>query len=249
MLAEILHTGIKLMGLFGDIAEKAVSETALELSMSKKDRVEKAKWGALFAVCALAAMAAFAVQKNSMKGADLLGGRKTIERFMHSNVTAMVILLAAAVGFVIVCFKTWKGRRSSIYQLIFTVGAGVVIVFSGVSILKSIHNIQIDLDSPLTLTRDSYVLCKEGSNYMLTFDQEGTQDSVLLVIPQEKYKELKNGVISKRGYLSRSWRLIENENYRNFTDAVYYESKISVTYYRHSIIYEDCSLIEDETHT
>ncbi len=209
--------------------------------MPKEQYEEKKKWSAFFAVFALISLVAFYIQKHSMDDADLLGGKKTIEKFMHSNFTAMVVLLAAALGFVVVFFLSWKGMRSSIYQLIFTVAAFVLIVFSGVSIFRSIHNIQKDLDSPVTVTSENYVLCKRGNDYMLGFDEAGTIDSIILVIPVDKYNELKKGVPSNSTYKSRTWRLIDESQYVDYTDAVLYNTPIDITFYKYSVIYEDVS--------
>ena len=230
------------MSFFSEAGQHLGTSVLSELAMPKKDRREKHKWGAFFALCALAAMAAFTVQKNSMNGADLLGGKKTIERFMHSNITAMVILLAAAAGFIVVCFKTWKGRSGSIYQLIYTVGAGVIIVCSGATIFKAIHNIQKDLDAPISVSAQNYVLCKEGKDHVLVFDEPGTNDSILLVIPAEKFAELKKAPQSTHSYLSRSWRLVTNEAYRDFSEPAYYETPIDVSYFKYSVIYDDCTV-------
>ena len=228
------------MSIIRDLAEHIGVDVLSGFGMSRETRREKGKWGALFALFALMAMLAFFIQHNSMKGADLLGGRATIERFMRSNVIAMVILLLSAVGFILLCFNTWKGRRGSIYQLVYTVAAGIVIILSGVSIFRSIHNIQKDLDSPKTVTVEEYVLCTNGNTCYLAFDQEGTIDSVLLVVPADKYNELKKGVTSTKGYLSRTWRLIDESEYVKYSDVQFYDTPIEVTYYAHSIIYEDC---------
>lgn len=229
------------MGVFEHIASHAAVEAAERFSMPKEQYEEKKKWSAFFAVFALISLAAFYIQKHSMDDADLLGGKKTIEKFMHSNFTAMVVLLAAALGFVVVFFLSWKGMRSSIYQLIFTVAAFVMIVFSGVSIFRSIHNIQKDLDSPVTVTSENYVLCKRGNDYMLGFDEAGTIDSIILVIPVDKYNELKKGVPSNSTYKSRTWRLIDESQYVDYTDAVLYNTPIDITFYKYSVIYEDVS--------
>ena len=225
-----------------EIAEHVGVDVLSNLGMPKEQRREKGKWGAVFGVFALIAIAAFFVQKNSMKDADLLGGRETIEKFMHSNVAAMALLLLAAIGFIILCFKTWKGRAGSIYQLIYTISAGVIIVFAGVSIFKSIHNIQDDLSGPKTVTVENYVLCSAGRYYYVVFDEAGTADGILLAIPREKYNELKNGKASTKGYLkSRAWRLIEDSQYVEYKDAQFYETPLEVSYFTHSVIYDDCT--------
>ena len=238
MLAEILHDSI-IMGFFGQIAEKVGVDVITDLGMSKEQRREKGKWGFMFAIFALLAMLAFFIQHNSMKGADLLGGHATIERFMRSNIIAMVILLLSAVGFILVCFNTWKGRSGSMFQLIYTIGAGVIIVFSGISIFRSIHNIQKDLDAPKTRTISEYVLCKKGNDCMLAFNEEFGDDSLILVIPQDKYNELRQGELSKKPHQFRAYRLVEESEYVKYTDAQVYITPIEVTYYPYSVIYED----------
>ncbi len=235
------------MGLRDELLRHVGVEAAAELGLSKEQRQEKGKWGAFFAVFALLSLAAFYIQKHSMDDADLLGGKKTIEKFMHSNFTAMLLLLAAALGFIVAFFKSWKGRRSSIYQLIFTFGALMIIVFSGVSIFKSIHNINKDLNAPITVTADNYVLCSKNGKYMLAFDEEGTTDGILLVIPEKKYKELQGGKPSTKTYTSRAWRLIENDQYDNYEDPAFYGTKIDITYYKYSVIYENVSFAELKT--
>ena len=233
------------MGLFGEIAEKIGADVFTNLGMPKEQRREKGKWGDVFALFALLSLIAFWIQGHAKNDADLLGGRKTIERFMHANVAAIALALLAVIGFIILCFKTWKGRDSSIFQLIYTIGAGVLIVFCTVSILKSIHNIQKDLNSPLTVTAENYVLCRSGSNYLLVFDEKGTDDGILLIIPKEKYDELKGGVSSNKGYLlSHAWRLVEDSEYTKYEDTTFYETPIDITYYEYSVIYEDCKFKE-----
>ena len=234
------------MGIFGDIARHLGTEAFTDLAMSREQRREKAKWGAIFAVFALLSLVAFWVQGHAKSDADLLGGHKTIERFMHANVAAMALALLSVIGFIILCFKTWKGRDGSIYQLIYTIGAGVIIVFCTVSVFRSIHNIQKDLNSPLTVTSENYVLCRSGRNYLLVFDEKGTNDSILLIIPKEKYDELKGGTPSNKGYLSRSRRLIENSQYTEYEDTQFYETPIDITYYEYSVIYEDCKFTEQQ---
>lgn len=235
------------MSILGEILGHVGKDAVFDLTSTGQERSERHKWGAVFAVFALMAMLAFFIQKHSMDGADLLGGRRTIERFMKSNIIAMVILLISIVGFVILCFKTWKGRRSSIYQLIYVLGAAVIILFSSYSIFRSIHNIQKDLNSPVTVTADSYVLCKRGNDHLLVFDEKTGNDSILLVIPAEKYSELSRGTEDTKHYLSRSWRLIEDSEYVDYTDAVLYKTPIEIRYYLYSVIYEDCGFASSPT--
>lgn len=237
------------MNIFKDLAGHISSEVAFDLTSTREQRSERAKWGAVFAIFALLAMLAFFIQNNAMKGADLLGGRATIEKFMKSNVIAMIILLISIVGFVILCIKTWKGWQSSIYQLIYVVGAGFIILFSSYSVFRSIHNIQKDLDSPITVTTDSYVLCKRGNDCLLVFDDQKSRDAFLLVIPEEKYRELRKGTVDSRHYLSRSWRLIEESEYTEYTEPELFSSKIEVKYYLYSVIYEDAGFVRTASDT
>lgn len=237
------------MNLFNDIARHVTTEAAFGLTSTREQRSEKRKWGAVFAVFALLSMLAFFIQKHSMDDADLLGGRKTIEKFMRSNIIAMVILIFSIVGFIILCFKTWKGWQSSIYQLIYVVGAGFIILFSSYSVFRSIHNIQKDLDSPITVTTDSYVLCKRGNDCLLVFDDQKSRDAFLLVIPEEKYRELRKGTVDSRHYLSRSWRLIEESEYTEYTEPELFSSKIEVKYYLYSVIYEDAGFVRTASDT
>lgn len=237
MLAEVLHIGI--MGVTDHILREAVTEIASNASGMQEKAKEMRKWRAFFAVFALLSLAAFFIQKHSMDDADLLGGKATIEKFMHSNVTAMVILLAAALGFIVVFFKTWKGMSSSIYQLVFTFGALFIILFSGYSIFRSIHNINKDLQGPKEIMVENYVLCTAGNNYYVAFDQAGTHDGILLAIPQEKYSELKDGDPSTKGYLSRTYRLITEDEYAGYEDAQFYDTPLTVSYYSHSVIYDN----------
>lgn len=230
------------MGIIGEIARHVGGDVVSDLALGSEQRREKSKWGALFGVASLLALLAFFIQHNSMKDADLLGGRETIEKFMHSNVAAMSILLAAALGYIVICFKTWKGRQGSMFQVIYTVAAGIIIIFAGVSIFRSIHNIQKDLDSPQTVTVKDYVLCMRGSDCMLAFDEKGTQDSVILVIPKAKYDELRKGEVSTKSYLSRAWRLVDDSQYTKYSDTAYYTTPLEITYYEYSIIYEDCKI-------
>lgn len=232
------------MGVVDKIVSEVATDAAYKMSGRSKERAEQKKWMGIFAVFALAGMLAFFIQRHSMDGADLLGGKKTIERFMRSNVIAMVILLLAAVGYIILLFRTWK-RDRSIAQFAFTICSGVILLFCGNSIFRSIHNIQKDLDSPKTVTVESFVTCKGGSNeYYAVFDQEGTIDSILLRIPADKYELLAATPADKSTYLSRSYRLVEEAG--GYVDTVLHSAKIDIVYYANSVIYEDIILSDNK---
>ena len=155
----------------------------------------------------------------------------------------MVILLLAAVGYIILLFRTWK-RDRSIAQFAFTICSGVILLFCGYSIFRSIHNIQKDLDSPKTVTVESFVLCKGGANeYYAVFDQEGTTDAILLRIPADKYEMLKKTPVNSSTYKSRSYRLVDEAG--GYTDTVLHNSRINIVYYAHSVIYEDIILSDN----
>ncbi|MBR6101253.1 MAG: hypothetical protein IKP95_02400 [Ruminococcus sp.] len=228
------------MGVFEHIVSEAATDAAYKFSGRSEERRESKKWSAIFSVFALMGMIAFYIQKHSMDGADLLGGRKTIERFMRSNVIAMVILLLSIVGFIILVFRTWKKERS-LAQFAFTICSGVILLLCSFSIFRSIHNIQKDLDSPKTVTVESFVTCKGGSNeYYAVFDQEGTIDSILLRIPQDKYELLTQTPVETRTHMSRSYRLADEDG--GFTNVQLHSQKIEIVYYAHSVIYEDIIL-------
>ena len=229
------------MGIIGDIAEHLGTNVVTGLGLTKEQKKERGKWGALFAVVAMIILLISFLRKQSLKNADLLGGKETIEKFLHTNVTCMALVLAMALAMIVICFKTWKGRASSIYQLIFVGACWLLILYSGITTMIAVHNISRELDGPKTVNMKQYVLCMRGSDYILAFDEEGSKDGVVLVIPKEKYDELSAGEVSTETYLSRTMRLIQESEYVEYKNAKLYASPIEISYYPDSIIYESCA--------
>lgn len=225
-------------GIGGEIIRHVATDAAAEAAGLHEQNEEKKKWAAIFAVFALPSLLIGWLRRESLKDADLLGGRATVERFMHTNVTALLVATLFAVIFIIVCFKTWRGRRSSVYQLIFTVGAAVIIGFTLFGSAKAVSNINYELKNPRTVTVEEYVLCTRGSDCILAFDEAGTSDSIVLVIPRDKFDELSGGEALNERASSRTWRLIQEAEYTDFADPALYGTPIEVTYFQHSVIYD-----------
>lgn len=232
------------LGIGGELLRHVGTDVLADAAVPYDQRKEKQKWGAVFGVFALSSLLISWLRKESLKDADLLGGKATVERFMHTNVTALLVATVLAVAFIIVVFRTWKGRQSSIYQLVFTVGSAVIVGFSMFTAASAVSKINQELKNPRSVTVEKYVLCKRGSDCILAFDEQGTSDSILLVIPAEKYEELSGGEASTKGYTSRTWRLIEDSEYVTYTDATLYETPIDVTYFGSSIIYDSAGFAE-----
>ncbi|MDO4944678.1 MAG: hypothetical protein Q4E74_05700 [Ruminococcus sp.] len=219
------------MGLFDDPVFKELREK----------RRESSKWTAFFALFALVCMAAMAVTSYSKKHSDLLGGRKTVEQYLHSNVTAMVIILAIFIAFVVAVFKTWKGVKGSIYQFMMTIFTAFIIAFTGIGKFLAIHNITDDLNNVRDITAEEYVLCRtDGSNFYLGFEDKG--ECILLLIPEKKYNELKQGTVSDVHTENEVYRLVVDSTYGGYKDAELYCTPVSVKYYFNSVIYEDCEI-------
>lgn len=205
----------------------------------REDRMESRKWTAFFAVFALVCMLAMAVTSYSQKHSDLLGRRKTVEQYLHSNVTAMVIILGIFIVFVIAVFKTWKGIKGSIYQFMMTIFAAFIIIWTGSAKFLAIHNISDDLNNVRGVTVTEYVLCQtNGDTFYLGFEDKG--ECILLVIPEKKYNELKQGTVSDVHTENEVYRLVENSEYGGYRDAELYCTPVTIRYYFNSAIYEEC---------
>ena len=126
----------------------------------RENNRESRKWCAFFAVFGLICMTAFGIVKNSEKTADFLGGRETVEKFFRANIIALAIVTVTLAVFVLAFLKSWKGMKSSIYQLLMTVGSAVLILYSAFSFIMSIVNIREDLDGAKSVTAEEFVLCK-----------------------------------------------------------------------------------------
>lgn len=121
-------------------------------------------------------------------------------------------------------------------------GVSVMILFCGYAHMKAVFNISGELKAPADITAESYVLCEGNGNYYAAFEDKG--ESVLLVIPKEKYDMLKNGKMSAASeqMQNQTYRLIENSQYEGYEDPKLYKSKANFKYYDKSVIYIDCSL-------
>lgn len=188
-------------------------------------------------------MAAFGIVKNSEKTADFLGGRETVEKFFRANVIALAIVTVTLAVFVLAFLKSWKGMKSSIYQLLMTVCSAVLILYSGFSFVRSLVNIKEDLDGAESVSAEEFVLCKgsEGECF-IGFDHGG--ESILLQIPHEEYEEHCHAAPSEDYSDSQVYDLIVNSQYGGYENAVFYRSKADIRYYANSVIYEDCQLEE-----
>jgi hypothetical protein len=147
----------------------------------------------------------------------------------------MCVLLAA---FVVVFIKTWKGWKSSGEQLIITACTALLLVIFTISALMPVMNISKELKNPRTIEMNGYTLCTDskGKQYVAFNDDGG----VLLAIPSQKYAELKAGEVSSKQNVGQAYQMVIDGGYNN---VQYYESKLSVTYYNKSIIYQSAKLL------
>lgn len=173
---------------------------------------------------------------------DYLGGKTVVESFLNRNIISFLIIFITFIAFIIFVFKTWKGFKSSIFQLMMVFGASVMILFCGYAHMKAVFNINGELKAPADITAESYVLCEGNGNYYAAFEDTG--ESVLLVIPKEKYDMLKNGKMSEASeqMQNQTYRLIKNSQYGGYENPKLYKSKANFKYYDKSVIYIDCSL-------
>ena len=99
---------------------------------------EEFKWKPILLGAFVLGLAASGIKELIVRNADNLGGKQTVETFFIGNLIKFVVLLAAIAAFVFVFTKTWKGRASSIEQLVFTLGGGAVLVIFAVMALGAL---------------------------------------------------------------------------------------------------------------
>ena len=203
----------------------------------RSSRREKHKWAPIFAAFALLSIGATGIKELMVSGADILGGKATVERFFTANLVRLIIMCLLFAAFIVVFIKTWKGRESSVEQLVYTFVSGLMIIFFTVSALLPVMNISRELKSPRTIEMNGYTLCTDdkGMHYV-AFSDDG---AVLLAIPADKYAQLQKGNASNKKNVGQAYELVVDGGYSNIQ---YYESDITVTYYNKSIIYEKVTL-------
>ncbi|MBP3792693.1 MAG: hypothetical protein ILA24_01490 [Ruminococcus sp.] len=214
----------------GEIFETAVEDYRIR-------QKEKSKWGTLFVFFILLSVGATLIKEIMVKGADYLGGKATVEKFFRANLVRFVIMCLLMAVFIVVFVKTWNGRQSSIEQLVFSFGAGIVVIFFAVTALMPVLTISDELKHPRTAELHSYTLCTDtGGNYYVGFDDNG---GVLLNIPKDKYEELSRGKSSDNAAGFAYDEIVESGKYKNI---VFYRCAVQIVYYHHSVIYENVSL-------
>lgn len=229
----------------GVIAMKFYAESVGEALQNIKDnRKESAKWSAVFAAFILPCMGAMAMVNSAVKRYDILGGRSTVSKYLNSNAVGLLVVCVAAIAYIIVMFKTFKGRKSSIYQLLLMVAAGFLIIYSGFGFTRAFYNIKDDLNNITETKLDEYVLCTLQSDsktsYYTAFEDKG--ECVLLMIPQKKYNELSLAAKAENPDANEAYRLVADSQYTTYQNAEVYRSPITVKYYFNSVIYEDCEV-------
>lgn len=197
------------------------------------------KWNVVFAIFALICMGSMKITQRSLDNADLLAGKATVEKFMRSNFISMIIILLAFVGFVFLCFNTWKGRKGSMSQVLVTVGSGIIILYCGFARFAAIHNISKDLSGAKDVKLSVCTLCTRGANEFYACFDDGT-DSVLLAVPEKVYDEIKACPIAENKSESSAYELLVNDQYGGYDDIEQYSADIVISYYPNSVIYEKC---------
>lgn len=203
------------------------------------ERVSSRKWNAVFAVFALICMGSMKITQRSLDNADLLAGKATVEKFMRSNAVSMAVILLAFVGFVFLCFNTWKGRKGSMSQLLMTVGSGIIILYCGFARFAAIHNISKDLSGAKDVKLSVCTLCTRGANEFYACFDDGT-DSVLLAVPEKVYDEIKACPVSENKTESDAYDLLVNDKYGGYKNIEQYSADVVISYYPNSVIYEKC---------
>ncbi|MCR5480418.1 MAG: hypothetical protein K6F27_11275 [Ruminococcus sp.] len=204
----------------------------------RKSISERFKWLPLFAVFVILSLLATLIKGWIANGADILGGKATVERYFTANLVRFIIMCVLVAAFAVVLAKTWKGWKSSSEQLIITVCTALILVIFTTSALLPVMSISKELKSPRTIEMNGYTLCTDskGKQYV-AFNDDG---AVLLAIPSQKYAELKAGEVSSKQNVGQAHRMVIEGGYNN---VQYYESKLSVTYYNKSIIYQSAKLL------
>lgn len=217
----------------GEILEAAVEDYRIR-------QREKSKWGILFVFFILLSVGATLIKEIMVKGADYLGGKATVEKFFRANLVRFVIMCLLMAVFIVVFVKTWNGRQSSIEQLVFSFGSGIVVIFFAATALMPVLTISDELKHPRTAELSSYTLCKDKSGkYYAAFDDNG--EGILLEIPQDKYSELCAGVYSDTGSGFAYNQMREATD--KYTDVSFYRSNAKIVYYDRSVIYESAELV------
>ena len=200
-------------------------------------RREKMKWAPILGVFALLLLLANLLKSLLTKGADILGGKATVQKYFVGNLVRLIIICLLAAAFIVVLKKTWNGVRSSGEQLIYTVLTGVMIAIFMVISIMPVISISGELSNPKTVALNSYTLCTDDSGmHYVAFNDNG---GVLLAIPAEKYYQLQKGNASNKSNVGQAHQLVVDGGYN---DIQFYESEVSVTYYHKSIIYEKISM-------
>lgn len=215
-----------------------ILDNALESHRQRKK--EGFPWLLMFLVFAMLTLVASFVKSAMANNADYLGGKATVEKFFTANLVQLIIMLVLLVAFVVVLIKTWNGKSASMEQLIFTIGAGLLVILMSVKALLPVMSIAKELKSPRTIEVESYTLCTDSDGkYYVAFDDDG---GVLLNIPLSKYSELQGGAPSSRLSGGQANRLVSEDD--GYSNVQLYESKAKITYYNKSIIYESLSLLQ-----
>ena len=204
----------------------------------RKSISERFKWLPLFAVFVILSLLATLIKGWIANGADILGGKATVERYFTANLVRFIIMCVLVAAFAVVLAKTWKGWKSSGEQLIITVCTALILVIFTISALLPVMSISKELKNPRTIEMNGYTLCTDskGKQYVAFNDDGG----VLLAIPSQKYAELKAGEVSSKQNVGQAYQMVIEGGYNN---VQYYESKLSVTYYNKSIIYQSAKLL------
>lgn len=204
----------------------------------RKSISERFKWLPLFAVFVILSLLATLIKGWIANGADILGGKATVQRYFTANLVRFIIMCVLVAAFAVVLAKTWKGWKSSGEQLIITVCTALILVIFTISALLPVMSISKELKSPRTIEMNGYTLCTDskGKQYV-AFNDDG---AVLLAIPSQKFAELKAGEVSRKQNVGQAHRMVIEGGYNN---VQYYESKLSVTYYNKSIIYQSAKLL------
>jgi hypothetical protein len=214
----------------------------------RERRREKGKWGGFFCCFLFPAMVVLRIINYVKNSADLLGGATTVKAFRQAYVIGFVVMSVLLIIFAVAVFKTFKGKQSSMEQLIFTVGAGIVIIWLGLTTAKYVEEYNYDLKNPAKTTVQEYVLCtldSDGSTtYYLGFEHRG--EYLLLAVPHNDYIRLSHGEVSDHRTGNEIYFLVTGSEYTSYENAEIYTSEISVEYYFNSAIFKDVTILPTE---
>ena len=182
------------------------------------------------------------ISRSITKNNDLLSGEQAVRTILKADIVHMIILVATEILYVIFVIKMHKKvssiREMPMNQLILEVGLIILFVVVDVMIFSDINKTNADLKYPAEKNIYEYALYSEGNNDYLAFTDNG--NTVLLAIPQEKFKELQQMGKPEKNSDNFVYNELQKRGYSNISSYTINNNICKVKYYQHAVIYIDC---------